>query len=78
VIANESTQVQRVIQRDCASEAEARKRMAAQLNFAEKATKADLVILNDGSLDQLIKQANATLSEVCRRANIDEFRFRRA
>jgi dephospho-CoA kinase len=48
---NEETQLQRLIERDGLSEADARSRMASQLPTADKVTAADYVIWTDGSQD---------------------------
>ena len=45
------TQVARVMKRDGLSEADARRRVAAQMPIAEKARRADYVIRTDGSYD---------------------------
>jgi dephospho-CoA kinase len=75
VAATETTQVQRLHHRDGTSEQEIRSRIAAQLPFAQKAAKADFVILNDGTYPQLLAEADSTLAEVCRRLNLDELRY---
>jgi dephospho-CoA kinase len=53
VAASEATQIRRAMERDGASEAEARARIAAQLPLAEKIAAADHVIWNDGDLGEL-------------------------
>ena len=75
VAAAETTQVQRLLQRDATSEQEIRSRIAAQLPLARKAAKADLLIINDGTYPQLLAQADSTLAEVCRRLNLDDVRY---
>ena len=76
VVAHEAAQIERVTLRDHKSESDARARMAAQLPLSKKAAQADLVILNDGTLEQLRTQANSTLAEVCRRVSVDSLRYR--
>ena len=53
------TQVQRVMARGPATEAEARQRLAAQRPIAEKATRADFVIWTDGTPAQTDRQVEA-------------------
>lgn len=53
VTTGEETSVQRVGRRDGLSEAQVRARMAAQLSADEKERRADRVIANDGSLEEL-------------------------
>lgn len=48
VYAPEAVRLQRAMQRDRATEAQIRSRMAAQLNEEEKRNRADFVIYNDG------------------------------
>jgi len=55
------TQVQRVMQRDGITEAEARQRLAAQLPIADKIRRADFVIRTDGSYDETNQQLDAVL-----------------
>ena len=54
-----STQCQRLIARDGLSEADARKRLEAQLPGAEKVKRADFVIRTDGSLEDSAAQVDA-------------------
>jgi dephospho-CoA kinase len=53
------TQVQRVMQRDGLSEADARRRLAAQLPIGEKVQRADYVIRTDGSYEETDRQVEA-------------------
>jgi len=53
VATDEASQLARSVQRDGWDEAEARRRISAQLPLARKVEVADYVIENDGSLDQL-------------------------
>jgi len=55
------TQVQRVIQRDGVTEAQARQRLAAQLPIAEKVSRADFVITTDGSHEDTDRRVDEVL-----------------
>jgi dephospho-CoA kinase len=61
VAASESTQIARILARDALSEAEARARIAAQLPLSEKRRRADHVLENDGSREELAAQVDALL-----------------
>ena len=61
VACSEATQVSRVMARDQTSEAAARARIAAQMPLAEKRRRADYVLENDGSLQDLERQVEALL-----------------
>ncbi len=61
VAASEATQLSRVMARDGVSEGEARARIAAQLPLAEKRARADYVLDNDGTPEQLAAQLDALL-----------------
>jgi dephospho-CoA kinase len=58
------TQLQRVVARDGATEAEARQRIAAQLPAAEKARRADFVIDTAGTLEQTDEQVRRVLEQL--------------
>jgi dephospho-CoA kinase len=58
------TQVQRVMERDGATEEEARQRLAAQLPIAEKVSRADFVIRTDGSREQTAEQVRAVFEQL--------------
>ena len=64
VDASEATQVERVVRRDGLSEDEARARIRAQLPLAEKRARADYVIENDGTPEQLAAQVDAVLARL--------------
>jgi len=64
VHASEPTQVERVVRRDGLSEDEARARIRAQLPLAEKRARADYVIENDGTPEQLVAQVDAVLARL--------------
>jgi dephospho-CoA kinase len=70
-------QVARARARDAADEAAVRARIAAQLSLDEKVRAADVVVQNDGTLDDLRARADAALDEVCRRVSLDPARYPR-
>jgi dephospho-CoA kinase len=63
VVASEATQRARLAARGLDGQ-EARRRMAAQMPLAEKAERADFVILNDGTLDVLREQTMRVLERI--------------
>lgn len=62
------TQIRRVTERDRLSEAEARRRIAAQLPIEEKLNRADFVIRTDGPLAETDRQVDETLVKLRSRA----------
>jgi dephospho-CoA kinase len=56
VVADESTQVERMLKRDELTEIEAKQRITAQMSLAEKARQADYVIYNAGTPKELEDQ----------------------
>ncbi|MDA1297784.1 MAG: dephospho-CoA kinase [Chloroflexi bacterium] len=64
VTADEAASVLRVRRRDGASEDQVRARMAAQLSAGEKAARANRVIVNDGSLEDLRECVEQVWNEV--------------
>lgn len=52
VYVDEATQLERLITRDCLSKREAKQRIDAQLSLEEKANLADVVIDNNGTIEQ--------------------------
>lgn len=62
VAAREATQLARVVARDALSEADVRARLAAQLPLAEKRARADHVLENDGTREDLARQVDALLA----------------
>lgn len=58
------TQVRRVIERDGATEAEARQRLAAQWPIGEKVARADYVIRTDGTFEETDAQVRAVLEQL--------------
>ncbi|MDR1952871.1 MAG: dephospho-CoA kinase [Clostridiales Family XIII bacterium] len=61
IIADEDIRLRRVALRDGLSEAQIRARAAHQLSDAEKRKRADIVIENNGSVEELIKQIDARI-----------------
>jgi len=70
VTASEAVQQRRIMQRNGVSAAQAKARLAAQMPLAEKIKAADIVIPNDGSLDDLMQRADQALNEVFLRIGI--------
>jgi dephospho-CoA kinase len=68
VSASLDAQVARATRGRDLTEEEARARIAAQLPMAEREAHADIVISNDGSLEELDRQAGALWEELARRA----------
>jgi dephospho-CoA kinase len=63
-------QVRRTVGRAGATEADARRRIAAQWPLAEKIRRADFVIRTDGTLEETRRQARATYEVLARRASM--------
>lgn len=57
VLADEKDRLKRVLDRDNSSEKEVRQRMDKQRDFAKSTDRADFIILNNGSLEELEKKA---------------------
>lgn len=64
VAASSGTQLQRLMERDGFTEAEARARIGSQIPLDEKTKLADYVIQNDGNLDELIQRALGVLARL--------------
>lgn len=64
VVADEATQIRRLMESRGMDEAEARRRMAAQSSQAEKVKQADRVIDNSGTPDELYRQLDAIWNEL--------------
>jgi dephospho-CoA kinase len=64
VAASEQTQVARVMARDGLTADEAKARIAAQLPLADKRTRADYVLENDGSRAELAQQVDVLLTKL--------------
>ena len=58
VTASESTQISRMLYRNGLDEPEARKRLRSQWPLVEKSRRADFVIVNDGSIGDLVDAVN--------------------
>lgn len=67
VAADVETQVARVMERDGSSEADARKRIAAQFPLERKVEVADYVIDNSGTLQDLERRTLEVHREICER-----------
>ncbi|XP_010473123.1 PREDICTED: dephospho-CoA kinase [Camelina sativa] len=70
---SEETQLKRLMERDGLSEEDARNRVMAQMPLDLKRSKADIVIDNNGSLDDLHQQFDKVLSEIRRSLTWTEF-----
>jgi dephospho-CoA kinase len=66
----EGEQVRRAMARPRSSEAEVRRRMAAQWPSAEKARRADFVITTDGSIEETRRQTESVWEALNRRADV--------
>jgi len=64
VYTDETTQLERLIERDQSTEKEALQRIQSQISVKEKAEKADKVIDNSGSIDETYKQLKAYLQKL--------------
>jgi dephospho-CoA kinase len=63
-------QVRRTVSRSAMSDADARRRIAAQWPLADKVRRAEFVIHTDGTLDDTRRQARAVWGALMRRAKI--------
>ncbi|ESQ51212.1 hypothetical protein EUTSA_v10017190mg [Eutrema salsugineum] len=70
---SEETQLERLMERDGLSEEDARNRVMAQMSLDSKRSRADVVIDNNGGLDELNQQFNLVLSEIKRPLTWTEF-----
>lgn len=64
VAAEQGTQVSRLTSRSGISEAEALERISAQMPLQSKIARADIVIWNDGSLENLKREVESIWSEI--------------
>lgn len=64
----EDIAVRRLVEQRGMDEADARRRMAAQASRAERRARADIVIDNGGSIEDLERQIDALWTEIQRRA----------
>ena len=60
---SEAQQLQRLIQRNHLSREQAQARIDSQLPIEEKAARADVVLVNISTLEELLNQVNAVISE---------------
>ncbi|PON52580.1 Dephospho-CoA kinase [Parasponia andersonii] len=67
------TQIQRLMARDSSSEEEAQSRINAQISLILKRSKADILIANNGFLDELNEEFRKVLFEVSRPLTWTEF-----
>ncbi len=65
VTAPESDQIKRMRERDGLDEASARARIAAQMPLAAKAARADHVISNEGTVEDVERQVDAMMEKRC-------------
>jgi dephospho-CoA kinase len=72
----EEEQLRRTRERDGATEEEARARVASQMPLAEKIRQADLVIYNEGTLEELLRRADEALDQVIARVGAPAERYR--
>lgn len=68
VACSPATQLRRLMQRDALERAAAEARMAAQMPLEAKRRRADIVLENDGSLQELDKQVEALVARLQRHA----------
>jgi len=64
VSTTEEEQVRRIVKRDGLSEEQARDRIGAQLPLADKVKRADIVIPNEGSLEELRSATKAVIASL--------------
>ncbi len=64
VYADESVQIQRLMERNGYTEEEARKRISAQMPIEEKKKRADFLIHNTGTKEETLRQVDALLSKL--------------
>ena len=64
VLADTKTRVLRVVARDGITEAEAKRRIAAQMPDEELAARADYLIRNDGSADELDREVASLIRKI--------------
>jgi dephospho-CoA kinase len=77
VSAPEEVQIARAMQRDGATEDEARARIRAQMPLATKAAAADIVLENTGTLAELAARTDALLDRICELEKVDPARYPR-
>eukprot|EP00775_Hariotina_reticulata_P013429 gene13429-13557_t len=73
VACSPDVQLQRLMLRDGSSSTQAQARIDAQMPLAEKVDLADIVLMNDGSVQQLQEQASACMDSLqCPRVTVDD------
>lgn len=77
VASDEALQISRAVARDHTAPEAAAARVRAQLPLARKVAAADIVIHNDGTLDQLRRRTDDALDAVCATLRVDAARFPR-
>jgi dephospho-CoA kinase len=75
VATSEATQVARIVARDGTTVAEAEARVRSQMPIAAKVKVATVVIHNDGTLEDLVRQTDAALVDVAGRLNVPVERY---
>ncbi len=75
VAAPEEAQVARTMARDGLDRADAIARVRAQMPLADKIARADVVITNDGTHEDLLRRADAALLAVCEAAHVPISRY---
>ena len=71
----EALQLERAQRRDGSPSSELQARIAAQLPLGEKRARADYVIDNRGSLDELRAAADGVLTQICRSVGVPPARY---
>ncbi len=69
VSAEHETQVSRLTTRSCMRDEEARRRLAAQIPIGQKVERADRVIANEGTMEELRRSVGDAWEDICRRMN---------
>lgn len=77
VAAQEPTQIRRASLRDGSDEEAVRSRIRAQLPLEDKVSRADYVIRNDGTIEELRLRADDVLDAIARQFGVDPGRYPR-
>ena len=67
VTASDDVRLERLIQRDGLSREDAWNRISSQMTEAERVAQADVVLDNNGTVEQLLQQVNLALPHVYRK-----------
>jgi dephospho-CoA kinase len=78
VSAPRATQIERAMARDGSTRQDVEARIDAQLPLADKVARADVVIDNQGPLEETLASADRALEDLCRELGIDASRYPRA